>query len=311
MPRYILFVICFFVLQLLNAQEPASFINIETQPKQTFYSVARDFSVDIKLLKKYNEQYAPDFLLKIGDVVRVPVFETKSSPKAEIKSTSTTQNKTHKVEKGETAYGLCKKYSISIQDLKQWNNMSSDLGLKLGQTLIVGKIKIEKPIPTTPISTVNVSKENKTVTKPVQTIKEEIKEEALFTPPTKTNEVKQEVIEETKVQIQTPTTPKPTIEITKPQSSIIGKSISIMRGIGKTSIESALSSAAFAYYDYAKVGDNIKVVNLMSKKVYYMKVIGKIPASEKDDETIIVVSPETLQHLGTNENRFLVQVSIQ
>jgi hypothetical protein len=47
------------------------------------------------------------------------------------------------------------------------------------------------------------------------------------------------------------------------------------------------------------VGDNIKVVNLMSKKVYYMKVIGKIPASEKDDETIIVVSQETLQHLGT------------
>lgn len=310
MPRYILFVICFFVLHLLEAQEPTSFINVKVQPKQSFYSIAREYNVDVKLLKKYNDQYAPDFALKIGAEVRVPIFKATASPAVEVKNTTTTKNKIHKVEKGETAYGLCKKYGITIQDFKLWNNLSSDLGLKLGQSLIVGKIKVDKPAPPTPTSAVSIPKETKPVTKPVETIKEEIKEEALFTPPTKINEVKEEV-EDVKVQIQTPAIPQPTVEKIKTQESIVGTGISIMRGIGKTSNESALSSAAFAYYDYAKVGDNIKVVNLMSKKVYYMKVIGKIPKSEKDEETILVVSPETLPLLGTNENRFLVQVSIQ
>jgi len=307
MPRYILFVICFFVLQLLKAQEPASFINIEAQPKQTFYSIARDFSVDVKILKKHNEKYAPDFSLRIGDVVKVPVFETNSNIKTEVKSTSISQNKTHKVVKGETAYGLCKKYGISFQDFKQWNSLTTDYGLKLGQTVIVGKIKVERPTPPTPTSTISTPKEIKPVDKPIQTIKEE----ALFVPTTITNEIKKEEIKDIKIHTQTVTTPQPTEEKTKPQESIIGKGVSIMRGIGKTTNDATLSSAAFAYYDYAKIGDNIKVVNLMSKKVYYMKVIGKIPQAEKDEETILVVSPETLQHLGTSENRFLIQVSIQ
>jgi len=304
-------VICFFVLQLLKAQEPASFINIETQPKQTFYSIARDFSVDVKILKKYNDQYSPDFLLKIGDVVRVPVFEANT--KVEEKSISTTKNKTHTVVKGETAYGLCKKYGISFQDFKQWNNLTTDYGLKLGQTVIVGKTKMEKPTQTPPPSTtaVNIPKENKSATKPVQTVKEEIKEDALFVPIAITKEVKKEEAIVVETPTKSPHTPQPIVEKNKPQESIVGKNVSIMRGIGKTTNDATLSSAAFAFYDYAKVGDNIKVVNLMSKKVYFMKVIGKIPQAEKDEETILIVSPETLQHLGTNENRFLVQVSIQ
>ncbi len=311
MPRYILFVICLFVLQLLEAQEPTSFINVKVQPKQSFYSLARDYNVDVKLLKKYNEQYAPDFALKIGADVRIPVFKTTSNTTAEVKTTTTTQNKIHKVVKGETAYGLCKKYGITIQDFKLWNNLTTDLGLKLGQTLVVGKTKVEKTSTVTTTSTVSIPKETKPATKPVETIKEEIKEDALFTTPTPTNEIKQEEMGEVKIHTQTPATPQSSDEKKKPQETIVGKGISIMRGIGKTSNESALSSAAFAYYDYAKVGENIKVVNLMSKKVYYMKVIGKIPETEKDEETIIVVSPETLPFLGTNENRFLVQVSIQ
>jgi LysM repeat protein len=151
MPRYILFVICFFVLQILKAQEPASFINIEIQPKQTFYSTARDFNVDIKLIKKYNEQYAPDYLAQNWRCCSSTQYLKQNQVQLSGNKKHLYQHKIKPIKssKGETAYGLCKKYSISpFKTSKQWNNMSSDLGLKLGQTLIVGKTKIEKSIPT-------------------------------------------------------------------------------------------------------------------------------------------------------------------
>ncbi|RJE74895.1 hypothetical protein BGP76_17375 [Reichenbachiella sp. MSK19-1] len=43
---------------------------------------------------------------------------------------------THEVTKGETLYSLSKKYGVSVEDIKEWNDLY-DVGLSLGQTLII------------------------------------------------------------------------------------------------------------------------------------------------------------------------------
>lgn len=45
---------------------------------------------------------------------------------------------THVAVKGDTAYGICKRYEITIAQLKEWNNLS-DASIKLGQKLQVSK----------------------------------------------------------------------------------------------------------------------------------------------------------------------------
>ena len=44
----------------------------------------------------------------------------------------------HEVKAKEGLYGIAKKYNVSVEQLKDWNKLSSD-NLKIGQQLIVGK----------------------------------------------------------------------------------------------------------------------------------------------------------------------------
>ncbi|MBI1192884.1 MAG: LysM peptidoglycan-binding domain-containing protein [Bacteroidetes bacterium] len=43
----------------------------------------------------------------------------------------------HQVEQGETLYGLSRRYGVSVQDLQAMNPESADLGVKIGQILVV------------------------------------------------------------------------------------------------------------------------------------------------------------------------------
>lgn len=47
------------------------------------------------------------------------------------------QQKTHSVQSGETLFSIAQQYNVTVQDLKQWNNLQNNQ-LRVGQTLIVG-----------------------------------------------------------------------------------------------------------------------------------------------------------------------------
>ena len=78
-------------------------------------------------------------------------ISTASSPQNPV-STKSGGGKEHTVEKGETLYAISRKYSISVAEIKEWNNMTSD-GLSEGQKLIVSKaesgskaqVNVDKP----------------------------------------------------------------------------------------------------------------------------------------------------------------------
>jgi LysM repeat protein len=44
----------------------------------------------------------------------------------------------HDVQPKETAYGIAKRYNITIEQLQQWNNLPNT-DIKIGQRLLVGK----------------------------------------------------------------------------------------------------------------------------------------------------------------------------
>jgi len=81
-----------------------------------------------------------------------------------------TNDNTHLIEAGDTLFSLAKVYNVKVEDLQEWNNLSSDLIL-VGETLALkeaaAKPKTEKSVASTPSTPSTVKK---TTTKPVTTV---------------------------------------------------------------------------------------------------------------------------------------------
>jgi len=110
------------------------------QPKETLFSLSRQYGVTVEAIKSANAELLKDGL-KIGQTIKIPsssgnvpttvvaapakevVKETpkavaKSEPKTEIAKGNTTY---HIIEPKETKYGISKKYGMTIQELERLN----------------------------------------------------------------------------------------------------------------------------------------------------------------------------------------------
>ncbi len=89
----------------------------------TFYSLSKKYKKNVsqlRLASKNNET------LSIGEKLLIPILGFNSNTK-----------NVHKVQVKETLYSISKKYNVSIESLKKWNNLK-DNSLNEGQKLIVG-----------------------------------------------------------------------------------------------------------------------------------------------------------------------------
>ena len=70
-----------------------------------------------------------------------PVAAVAEKPKAAAKekAAASSGKKAHTVQKGETIYGIGKKYGIAPAELRKLNNLSESQPLKTGQKLIISK----------------------------------------------------------------------------------------------------------------------------------------------------------------------------
>lgn len=84
--------------------------------------------------------------IKIDQVLLIPrgkgmAANTQTAPKT---NTVTETAKTHKVVKGNTLSSIAKQYNLTLQEIKQINNLSSD-NIQLGQLLKVSKSNVVTP----------------------------------------------------------------------------------------------------------------------------------------------------------------------
>ena len=103
-----------------------TYVQHKVEAGQTLYGLSKQFGTSVDNLKSVNDGMAN---LQLGTFIWVP--------KKEVNSASTSTNFTvqnHTVQAGETLYSISKTYGISVDDIKQWNNLS-DNTLNLGQVL--------------------------------------------------------------------------------------------------------------------------------------------------------------------------------
>jgi LysM repeat protein len=71
------------------------------------------------------------------DRQKKPTAEPKAKPPTPSKPTASAEKKYHMVLRGETLYGISKKYGMSVGELQKLNNLSKDPSLRTGQKLLV------------------------------------------------------------------------------------------------------------------------------------------------------------------------------
>ncbi len=138
-----------------------------TEPNETMYDISQKYGVILQNLYSYN-QFTPDDFIVAGTKIFLnpPVFReitanAAGKPKVEsgtLKAEGGRQNaestnfqsstanlqpsiaqpSTHEVLPKESLYGISKKYGVTVDDLKKWNNLNGD-HIQTGQQLIISK----------------------------------------------------------------------------------------------------------------------------------------------------------------------------
>jgi LysM repeat protein len=98
--------------------------------KETLYGISRRYGASIESILQYNP--TADAGLEIGQILKIPYTPKKASAKTAAGAT------THTVAPKETMYSISKMYGVTIDELKQWNNLS-DNALSIGQQLVIKK----------------------------------------------------------------------------------------------------------------------------------------------------------------------------
>lgn len=97
---------------------------------ESLYGISQNNAVQLTLLAQYN-QMSEQSKVKAGTIIKLrPGVKVSAQPEAAIK--------THEVQAKEGLYSIAKKYNVSVDDLKEWNQLNSN-DLKMGQQLIIAK----------------------------------------------------------------------------------------------------------------------------------------------------------------------------
>lgn len=121
----------------------------EVGAKESFYSIARKYKINPRLLYAFNSDSAR--ALSIGERINIPKDSIGTYDFAVQQLLSPYHSFTHIVTQKETLFAISRKYQMTIQELKNMNNLRSDT-LYIDQILTIRKpVKIEREAKNTPL----------------------------------------------------------------------------------------------------------------------------------------------------------------
>jgi LysM repeat protein len=107
------------------------------QQKETLYDVAQKNGIQLESLLDYN-QINEDEEVAVGTKLYLKAIAESDQAKVVFRNAENPKEILYAVQPKEGLYSVAKKHSVTVQQLKEWNNLTSD-DLKIGQQLIVGK----------------------------------------------------------------------------------------------------------------------------------------------------------------------------
>jgi len=116
------------ILKLSNEtiETPSSGNTYTVKSGDTLYSIARKYNITVNELKSLNNLTSNT--LSIGQILTIPTDDQDQTP--------TVIGNTYTVKSGDTLYSIARKYNVSVNDLKNANNLTSNT-LSINQELVI------------------------------------------------------------------------------------------------------------------------------------------------------------------------------
>jgi LysM repeat protein len=105
------------------------FVIHKVSEKETLYGISRRYGSSVEAVLEYNP--AASSGLEIGQILKVPY-----TPKQVISAARPTGGIVHVVAAKETMFSISKAYNVSMDEIKQWNNLQ-DNNLSIGQEIVI------------------------------------------------------------------------------------------------------------------------------------------------------------------------------
>lgn len=233
--------------------------------KETLFSISRMYGVSVDELKQWNN--LTEDALALGQELTIKKKSVSTTAPLEVKSARTV----HTVAAKETMFSITRQYGISIEQLRQWNNLQTD-ELKIGQTLFVAQ----------PMYSTEVKKPEVIVQQQVQPVEQ--KPVVVIPPVEKTT----------------------TIRISE---NVQGSDEVKEAGLAELIEGTEGNRKYLALHRTAPVGTILKIRNEMNNREVFVRVMGKLPETALTDKLVIKISKSAYDRLGAIDARFRVEVT--
>lgn len=306
------------------------FVIHKVEEKETLYSLSRRYGTTIAQILEYNP--TADAGLEVGQILKIPY-----TPRTQRKSAD---GIIHKVAEKETLFSISRLYQVSVDEIKQWNNLA-DNTLAVGQELIIRKpaeikpadteIKtIPQPIEVRTVHTVAAGETLFSISRKYGVTVDQLREwNGLTGQDLKIGQklfVAQPVYQQNITQQSANTTVQPNPVEPAPEKTqpVVSEKIPVtatpVETLGGTKeikesgmaelIEGTEGNRKYlALHRTAPVGTILKVRNEMNNREVFVRVIGKLPDTALNDKLIIKISKSAYDRLGAIDPRFRVEVT--
>ncbi len=301
------------------------FVIHKVDEKETLYSLSRRYGAPIAQILEFNP--TADAGLVVGQILKIP-YNKRLQHK-------TNQITVHKVAEKETLFSISRLYQVSVEEIKQWNNLS-DNTLAIGQELIIKKTNEITSVPTQTnhIQTVHTVQPGETlfsISRRYGITVEELRMwnnlqgadlkagQKLFvaqpmyqpadTPGVTTTTIRTDSLPaHTKTEPLTPPVQTPQV-VVAPHETLNTTSEVKESGLAELIEGTEGNRKYLAMHRTAPVGTILKVRNEMNNREVFVRVIGKLPDTALNDKLIIKISRSAYDRLGAIDPRFRVEVT--
>lgn len=294
------------------------FVVHKVEPKETLYALSRKYSVTVPEIMDANTNLEAG--IAIGQLLYIPrqnkataaaapgyqapvtnVPTTPALPSAQNSRTYTIDEhgqKLHLVEPKQTLYSLSRMYSVTVEDIRKWNDLPSN-DISIGTHLIVGHNgKITK-------AAVYIPEEDDAV----PAAKVSAGAEPVMAPGLKTDPVAEATgrdegkVELAKVEKREDAEDMPSFR----SGETVGKVIET--GLAEVIDQKGEVNKYLALHKTAPVGTILQVKNIMNGQTVYVRVIGPLPPTGANEKVVVKISKKAYQKLAALDNRFRVELS--
>lgn len=320
----------------LENKNGQNFVIHKVDKGQTLFGTLKKYGLSLSEYKKANPE--ADVNIKIGEIIRIPynrpipkakaarIIVDKKTPEP-ISETDYKKAQTYKVEPGMTLFSVAKKYSLTVDRLKKMNGLAED-DINVGQILIVregDKVFEVEANPRKNSDSKPVILEDKRAIpmeneRPVKNVEEKLEskpnvpvfqkvEEPVAKPKVIEKELekpKQVIIEKVNEEPK-----KVVVEDSKPvnNENTVAKNVIVQEGIAEGIEVESKSGKYLALHKTAPIGSLIQVKNQTTHASVWVKVIGRLPNLDGDENVVIKLSPKAMSKVSPVDKKFRTKLT--